>query len=392
MKILLLHNRYLHYGGEDTIFEAERDLLLAKGHQVQTLIFQNKTLDSWQEKIRTGLYSLYSPNSRRLLRNKIQDFQPDIIHVHNFWKEASPSIFYEAASQNVPTILTVHNFRLLCANALLFRNGKICELCTQSVLPIAGIRYACYDNRLLSAQVTFFSSIHKILSTWKNKVNGYIFLSDFAKKKFLNSSLHLSEQQAFVKPNFVEDKGVGEVSERKPFFLYVGRLSEEKGIRTLLEASQEGDFDIEIIGGGDLESLVKDFAEKNVKITYHGFQSKGFIVEKMKQAKALLFPSVWYEGMPLVILEAFSTGLPILISNIDNLNELVKDGYNGWHFEAANAKNMAEKMQEIQNTPNYENFCKNARKTYEQQYTPEKIYEQLIQIYQAVILAKLHST
>ena len=388
MKILLLHNRYLHYGGEDTTFEAERDLLLSKGHQVETIIFQNKTLESLKEKLKTGFYSIYNPVSRRLLKEKIKEFQPEIIHVHNFWKEASPAIFYEAAAQNIPIVLTLQNFRLLCANALLLREGKICELCTQSVFPLSAIRYACYDNRLLSAQITLLNTIHKIKSTWKNKVDAYICLSDFAKQKFLNSALHLSEKQLFVKPNFVEDKGEGEEKARNSFFLYVGRLSEEKGIRTLLEATEKIDFDLEIIGGGDLEPLVKTYAAQNSKITYHGFRDKSFIIAKMKEAKALLFPSVWYEGMPLVILEAFSTGLPILISNLDNLNELVKNNYNGWFFEPKNSNDMAEKIQEIQSEENYIKFCKNARQTYETLYTAEAVYKKLISIYEEAIARK----
>jgi glycosyltransferase involved in cell wall biosynthesis len=285
-------------------------------------------------------------------------------------------------------VLTLHNFRLICANALLLREGKICELCTHSLLPLSAVRYACYNNRLLSAQITLLSTIHKIAKTWKNKVDAYICLSEFAKKKFLNSSLHLSERRIFVKPNFVEDRGEGEVAERKSFFLYVGRLSEEKGIRILLEASQKTDFLLEIVGTGDLEDLVKTFAQQNPNIIYHGFQGKDFIVEKMKQAKALLFPSVWYEGMPLVILEAFSAGLPILISDIDNLNELVSDGYNGWHFEASNPESLAMKIQQIQSTSNYADFCRNARQTYLNYYTPEKVYKQLITIYEHLIATK----
>jgi len=388
LKILLVHNRYLHYGGEDATFEAEKNLLVAKGHQVETLLFQNKPLSGFADKIKTGLRSIYNFDARKLLRNTIQDFKPDIIHVHNFWKEASPAIFYEAKAQHIPVVLTLHNFRLICANALLLRKGKICELCTQSVLPTAAIRYACYDNRLLSAQITLLSTFHKIAKTWKNKVDAYICLSEFAKKKFLNSSLHLSERQIFVKPNFVEDRGEGEIGARKSFFLYVGRLSEEKGIRILLEASQKTDFLLEIVGTGDLEDLVKTFAQQNPNIIYHGFQSKDFIVEKMKQAKALLFPSVWYEGMPLVILEAFSAGLPILISDIDNLNELVSDGYNGWHFEASNPESLAMKIQQIQSTSNYADFCRNARQTYLNYYTPEKVYKQLITIYEHLIATK----
>ncbi|GAB4494480.1 MAG: glycosyltransferase family 4 protein [Raineya sp.] len=388
MKILLLHNKYLHYGGEDSVFEAEKNLLMAKGHQVESLIFQNKALHSLTDKLRAGLYSIYNPTARKLLKEKIAAFEPQIIHVHNFWKEASPAVFYEAAAQQIPIVFTLHNFRLLCANALLLRQGKICELCTQSVLPLSAIRYACYDNRLLSAQITMLSTFHKIAGTWKNKVDAYICFSNFAKKKFLHSALKLPEERLFVKPNFVEDKGEGEAKERKAFFLYVGRLSEQKGIATLLEASQQAKCQLEIIGGGDLEPLVRSYADQNPNIIYHGFRDKKFVLDKMKQAKALMFPSVSYEGMPLVILEAFSTGLPVLISDIDNLNEIVQDSYNGWLFEPQNSQDLAEKIKMIQNLENYAEFCKNARHTYQSLYTPEASYQKLIAIYEQSIAAK----
>ncbi len=388
MKILLVHNRYLQYGGEDTTFEAETKLLVSKGHEVETLIFENKTLRNFRDKMRVACSSIYNAAARQRLQEAIQNFCPDIIHVHNFWKEASPAIFYEAQAQNVPIVLTLQNFRLICANALLLRNGEICELCTHAVFPMAGIKYKCFGSRLVSAQTTLFSSVHKVLGTWKNKVDAYLCLSEFAQKKFLESSLQLSENQVFVKPNFVEDRGEADIKARKSFFLFVGRLSEEKGIRTLLEASQITSFDLEIIGSGDLEALVEMYARQNPRIIYHGFRDKNFIIEKMKQAKALLFPSVWYEGMPLVILEAFSTGLPILISDIDNLNSLVSNGYNGWHFSKSDSKSLAAQIEAVKNLDNYTDFCKNARATFEKNYTAEVIYTKMMEIYEAVIQRK----
>jgi glycosyltransferase involved in cell wall biosynthesis len=242
MKILLLHNYYTQRGGEDGVFEAERNLLLQKGHEVESLTFQNQKLQGFAEKIRTSFSSIYNSHSAKLLAQKIDEFQPQILHVHNFWKEASPAVYYIAKRKNIPLVQTLHNFRLLCANALLLRQNQPCELCIKKTFPMAGIRYACYENRLITAQITFLSTIHKILGTWKNLVSQYITITEFARRKFLASALHLQENQISVKPNFVEDRGGASMESRENYFLFVGRLSAEKGVQTLLEATRHHNF------------------------------------------------------------------------------------------------------------------------------------------------------
>lgn len=384
MKILQIHNQYTKKGGEDTTVANEKSLLLAKSHQVEQLFFDNGQIKGI-EKMKILYKSIYNQNSTKILRDKIQDFRPDIIHIHNLFYVASPAILYEAQKNKVPVVLTIQNFRLICSGSLLLRNGQVCELCTQKVFPFSGIKHKCFQNSVLkTAQLTFTTGIHKILGTWQNKVDAYITLTDFVKKKLIQSSLQLPESKVFVKPNFTEDKGWASAESRDNFFLYVGRLSHEKGIRTLLEASKQIDFHLEIIGDGEMRQMVQAFAQQNPNIIYHGFQGQDFIIEKMKQCKALLFPSIWYEGMPLTLLEAFSTGTPVIISDIDNLNEMVSNQYNGLHFKTGNSKDLAEKIYYFQQNAS-STFYENARKTYEELYRPEKNYQELMGIYQKVI-------
>ena len=184
---------------------------------------------------------------------------------------------------------------------MLLRNNKICELCVHSKLPFYGIKYKCFqDSYLKSIQLTLITGIHKLVGTWKYKVNKYIVFTDFLKNRFINSSLQLKPEQVFIKPNFVLDHGF-KVEDRSDYFLFVGRLSREKGIETLLKAGALNNFKVEIIGGGELQYLVEEYCLKNSNITYHGFQEKDFIINKMKDSKALIFPSIWYEGMPITI-------------------------------------------------------------------------------------------
>ncbi len=381
MKILLVHNYYTQRGGEDGVFETERNLLLQKGHEVESLTFQNRKLQKFAEKIRMSFSSIYNCHSAMLLAQKIDEFQPQILHVHNFWKEASPAIYYVAKSKKIPVVQTLHNFRLLCANALLLRKGKPCELCIKQTFPMAGIRYACYENHLITAQVTFLSTIHKILGTWKNLVSQYITITEFAKRKFLASALHLQENQISVKPNFVEDRGEASMESRENYFLYVGRLSAEKGIQILLEAAGHHNFRLEIVGGGEMEKLVREYAQSNSNIIFHGEQNQEFVLAKMKKAKALILPSICYENLPLTLLEAFSTATPVIISDIDNLNELVTHQQNGIHFRTGSSEDLANKIAFFEKNAS-PLWYENARNTYLQNYTPEISYRRLMEIYQ----------
>lgn len=381
MKILLLHNYYTQRGGEDAVFEAERNLLLQKGHEVETLTFQNNKLERFSEKVRTSFVSIYNSHSAKLLARKIDEFQPQILHIHNFWKEASPAVYYVAKRRNIPVVQTLHNFRLICANALLLRKKRPCELCIKQTFPIAGIRYACYENRFITAQITFLSTIHKILGTWKNLVSQYITITEFAKRKFLASALNLQENQVSVKPNFVEDRGEASMESRENYFLFVGRLSAEKGVQTLLEATGYHNFRLEIIGSGEMESLVSEQAQNNSNIIFHGKQNQDIVLAKMKKAKALILPSICYENLPLTLIEAFSTATPVIISDIDNLNELVTHQRNGIHFQTGNGRDLAEKIAFFEKNAS-PIWYENARNTYLQNYTPEISYQKLMEIYQ----------
>jgi glycosyltransferase involved in cell wall biosynthesis len=384
MKILQVHNQYTKKGGEDGVVEAEKKLLIQKGNQVEQLFFSNEGLADLN-RIKLLYQTIYNPTSTKILKHTIQEFQPDVIHIHNIFYVASPAILYEAQKNKVPVVLTIHNFRLICSGSLLLRNGQVCELCTQKVFPFSGIKHKCFQNSALkTAQLTFTTGIHKILGTWQNKVDAYITLTDFVKKKLIQSSLQLPESKVFVKPNFTEDKGWASAESRDNFFLYVGRLSHEKGIRTLLEASKQIDFHLEIIGDGEMRQMVQAFAQQNPNIIYHGFQGQDFILQKMKSCKALLFPSICYEGMPLTLLEAFSTGTPVIISDIDNLNEMVQHQFNGLHFKTGSSEDLAEKIHYFQqNTTAH--YYENARKTYEEKYNPEKNYLRLLEIYNRVL-------
>lgn len=368
MRILFIHNRYQQRGGEDVAVELESELLREKGHEIRILYFENIDLNP--------LRLISNSRSYREVSEAINSFNPDVAHIHNLFFKASPSILRPFSVKNIPVIMTIHNYRLICANALLLRNGRPCELCVEGKFPIHGIRYKCYRNsRAASAMVVAITGTHKVKGTWKNNVDRYIFLTDFSQSRFIGSSLEIGSEKMVVKPNFVKDIGVG--NRREDFYLFVGRLSEEKGISVLLKAA--AGFRVLVIGEGPY--LTAEGAE------FLGKLDRPQVLDYMKRAKALIFPSIWYEGLPYTILEALSVGTPVIASNLGSMAEMIQHGENGFHFEAGNADDLREKLNLFDQLSfeQRQELGANARKTYLDKYHPEIHYQNILGIYQEAI-------
>ena len=382
MKILIIHNKYKEPGGEDSVCKAESELLLSYGHEVQHMLYDNATIKTFFDKCFSGLKTIYNPDSAHALRIKIKTFAPDIIHIHNFLPLVSPSVLFVANWSNVPVVMTLHNYRLICPSATLFFKGKIYEKSIHSVFPFDAIWKGVYRNsKIQTAIVALMTGIHKLIGTWKNKVDCYIALTEFAKGKFENSSLAIPERKLIVKSNFVQDYGKGAIP-RQDYFLFVGRLTEEKGIRTILKAAADHTFKFIIIGDGPLKPIVEDAAEYNPNLKFLGYQSKSIVVDYLKNCKALIFPSIWYEGFPVAIAEAFSTGTPVVASNLGSLTEIIQDRKNGLHFEAGNSSDLILKLRELNgDSVLAKKLSDNARQSYLDDYTAATNYPQLIGIY-----------
>ena len=388
MKVLVVHNTYQQRGGEDTVFESEVELLKKNNITVDTLLYDNHEIKTTKDKILTGLLAVYNPRGKKKLLEKIRAFKPDIIHIHNFFPLASPSIFYATQELRIPVVMTLHNYRLICPSAYLYFNGRIYEDNIYKRFPLKPILQGVYrESMVQTASLVFMTGVHKILKTWSKKIDRYITLTEFAKKKFIGTSLGASEQQFVVKPNFVPDIGVGK--DKRKDFLFIGRLSEEKGIATMLNAFSESKSNIKILGDGPLKSMVETAANEHENIEYLGFRPRKEVVEILKSVKALIFTSVWYEGMPMVILEAFSVGTPIISSNIGGPAEMIQDNYNGLLFEPADSTELKNKISLLEEDNTLlGRLSNNARETYTQKFTSEVNIKLLLEIYQQTIKQK----
>jgi glycosyltransferase involved in cell wall biosynthesis len=383
MKILIIHNRYQFWGGEDVVFESELEILRKNGHIIDTLIFDNKNIKTFLDKLIVAVGTVYNIKSKKILKNRINAFKPDVIHVHNFYPIASPSIFFIAKKLKVPIVMTLHNYRLICPSTTLFYNNEIYEKNINHFFPYDAIVNRVYRDSIVETTILALTiTVHKLIGTWNSKVTYYIALTEFARNKFLNSSLHVSAEKIVVKPNFVADNGYN-IAHRGNYFLFIGRLSTEKGISKIIEvASELPDVEFRIIGDGPLKKDVENASKDCNNISYLGFRDKGFILDQLKSARALIFPSLWYEGFPMTILEALSCGTPILASDLGGPKEILTNGYNGYLFDYQNKQDLIEKIIKISSEDDSQRkMCENARNTYEMLYTPEINYEQLIEIY-----------
>jgi glycosyltransferase involved in cell wall biosynthesis len=389
MRIILVHNIYQQAGGEDLVFQTEGELLRANGHDVETLVFDNKKLRSSWQKVLSGIGLIYNPISARQLSKKIEEFNPDIIHVHNFFPMASPSLFFVAKKKRIPVVVTLHNYRLICPSATLFHNRSLYEKSIKSSFALDAIMKGVYRNsRIQTAAMVMTTRFHNFIGTWKYKVDRFIVLTDFARGKFNGSVLRTRPGAIVVKPNFVTNHGSGEV-DRENYFLFIGRLTEEKGIGPLLASVSRHSYKLVVIGDGPLKDMVKDFATSNKDLSYLGYQDNAVVMRHLKKCKALIFPSLWYEGFPMTILEAFSAGTPVIASHLGAMMEVVQNNDNGLHFKVGDADDLIDKIKMVESQPALaKKLSENARTTYLAKYTPEKNYILLFDIYNQLLDAR----
>jgi glycosyltransferase involved in cell wall biosynthesis len=374
MEILIVHNTYQQRGGEDSVVEAEVALLRAHGHEVASYTRSNDDIAA-MPKASVALQTLWSSQTSHELPAFIQSFQPDVIHVHNTFSLISPSLYWAASQARVPVVQTLHNFRLLCPQAMFLRDGKVCEDCLGH-LPWRGAVRGCYrGSKVQSAVLAGMVTLHWALGTWQNKVTRYIALNEFCRNKFIQGGL--PADRVVVKPNFVDF--CAPAAGARAGFLFVGRLSSEKGVDVLANATRVlGVVQVRVAGTGPEAGLIAGVP---------GMQTLGAlggdaVRAEMTQAMALVLPSIWYENFPRTLVEAFGCGLPVIASRIGALAELVQDGITGLLFEPDNAQDLADKMRWAHQHPDeMATMGRNARRQYEAEYTAEHNYQHLMAIY-----------
>lgn len=381
MRILIVHNYYQIPGGEDTVVANEKKLLENHGDEVIMYTRSNAEMKNYStlQKFMLPLTTVFNLKTFKEIKKILKDSSIDVVHVHNTLNLISPAVYYAARSCNVPVIQTVHNFRLVCPGATFYRDGHICEDCLKSGLGCS-VKHSCYRNsKLQTLACAMTTTIHRILGIYK-KIN-YICLTEFTKEKICSV---VDSKKVYVKPNFVYDqKGENQADD---YYIFVGRVEEIKGINVLVDAFRSiPDKKLKIVGSGALDAHIAERLEKesihNVELL--GFKSHEEVNALLKHAKALIMCSQWYETFGMVIAEAYSNGVPVLVGRIGNIKDLVDESVTGELFTYNDAQDMVAAIERFE-SKSQEEYSRNAYAYYCQNLTSESNYAMLHRIYEQV--------
>ncbi len=387
--ILIVHNHYTISGGEDTVVASEKDLLEKKGHKVFIYSRDNKEIAGMSKFQKVGMACsfLFSFRTYYDICSLTAKEKIDIVHVHNTLSLISPSVYYACVTKRIPVVQTVHNFRLICPNALMYRQNEICEKCIESGLYCA-IKNRCYHNSFFQTLLCVIGiKFHRWTGIYK-KIH-YICLTEFNKNKLLaGMRKSIKRNHVYIKPNFVEDiydkllKGKREVKDK--YCIYVGRLEASKGVLELAEAWKQmvSVPDLVICGGGPEEERMKEIAKEWDNIIYLGKISHKKILNFIFYAEALIFPSKLYEGFPMTILESMMCGTPVICRNVGNGADIVRG------IRADMLYDTEEELYNILRKKSYQGYGQYFREAYLMSYSPDANYEIYREILEKINVGK----
>lgn len=397
MKILLVHNFYGSSApsGENTVFAAEKKLLEEHGHEVSEYTRHSDEIRSqgvWGT-LKGALSTPWNPFSRVKIRCIIEREKPDVMHVHNIFPLLSPAIFHSARSSATATVLTLHNYRTLCASGIPMRQGNSCTECIDLRSALPAMRFGCYrQSRLSTWPLTAMIALHRKLGTWQKHVDAFIALTEFQKGLLVQGGLPLD--RIHVKPHFYLNPPLPQTwNIRGKRVIFIGRLSEEKGVEHLLEAwknwpGQEAPY-LDIIGDGPLREKLQSMVQNtglDKKINFSGQLTFAETQRQLAHSRLLILPSIWFEGFPMVIREAFSLGVPVAASNLGSMPCIVNNGEDGVLFAPGDSKDLLQKVSALwKDQEKLATMAENARKEFESKYTSEANYKILMGIYQKAI-------
>lgn len=390
LKVLLVHNSYTQRGGEDTVFESEKQMLLEMGIEVYEFVVSNNDLrnENIVDKVRLGIGTIWSFKNNISIKKYIKKINPDIVHVHNTFPYLSPSIYWAIKSENKPVVQTLHNYRIGCANGILYRNNSICVKCIEGS-NINSIIYNCYrESKVQTLPIFLMQRFHNLIGTYRNKVDKYLALTEFSKDLFLQIGLPYEKVQ--VKPNFTIKSNVNKKKHRKKQVVFVGRITEDKGIDILLKAFShitDRYINLMIIGEGEDKDKYKEKYENDGRITWLGNQPKEVVFQSISESTVLVMASKMYETFGLVLTEAMSMGTPVIAPNHGSFPKIIKNGVHGLTYEKDNFCELEKKIIEIINLEQekWDEMSANCIREYEQKYSQEQNKKYIADIYSGLI-------
>jgi glycosyltransferase involved in cell wall biosynthesis len=385
MKILLVHNYYRSSApsGEDAVARNERKLL--EDHGVEVVVYEkfNDDLDDstlWK-KLRLAAHTVWSPRTYREVRSLLERVKPDLVHVHSIHPQVSPSVYSACRAAGVPVVHTLHNYRFVCPGALLQRDGRPCEDCLGR-WPWRALRHRCCRGSLgATAAVAAMISFMRISGAF-GKVNRFVAVAQFARRQLVAGGLPPGRLE--VKPNFLPEAPAQVSESRENYAVFLGRLTEEKGVRTLIHAWRDvPGLSLKIIGSGALHrDMAALAAGLGVPADFLGVLDRAAVLAVLGKARFLVVPSEWYETFGMVAIEAYACGTPVLASRLGALEEIVLEGETGLCFEAGNAADLAAQANLLAADPERaRQMGHRARQVFLERFASEGNFQQLMEIY-----------
>ncbi len=387
MKILQLFNYYQHTSGEDVYFDSLVRLLRSKGHDVYAYTKNSKgIIENVKGKLRVAVGMFQNIKVENELEDIIKKFKPDIAHFHNIYPLITPVAYLLCRKYRIPIVQTIHNYRFLCPRATLLRKGKICELCINNRFKYSSIIHNCYHSSFTASLLYSLSDFYYQQKKAFDSITKYIFLTNFTHDYYLKY-LNIPKEKTSIIPYFTDDFHTEE--EKKTtgdYILYVGRLVEEKGIIPLLDLFVKlPQAQLVVIGAGPLENMVNKYA-KHKNILIKGKMERFQTIEYIRNARFTIFSSLWYDALPLTLIESYSQSTPVIVPKFGVFPDLVDDGKSGIFFQYNNYEDLKEKIINIYNNSQpIKTMSVYSRKEYEKKYTSEHHYISIMKLYRSLV-------
>jgi glycosyltransferase involved in cell wall biosynthesis len=387
MKILIVHNAYGRISGEEVVIDNLASLLAARGLKVQWFSRSSAEIEGTMlGKIPAFFSGIHNPFSRRSFGRFLRKFRPDVVHIHNLYPLISPSILPECTAQNIPVVMTVHNFRLVCPNGLLLSHGEVCHRC------LGGQEYWCVlrncENSIFkSTGYALRTAAARVLRRYYDHVNHFICLNGFQRDLLIKEGL--PADRVTVLPNPISlSRTMSGGNKGGSYVAYVGRFSPEKDILTLIESARRlGDLQFKF--AGSYHRMPEVIKEKPDNCEFLGQLDAEDLTQFYRDARMVIFATRCYEGFPTVLLEAMSHGLPVVCSHIGGLPEIVEDGKSGLLYEPGNVDELADRIRTLwQDSALCQKLGEAGRRKVQEDYAAERLMDGLMGIYEKVIMER----
>lgn len=384
MKVLIVHNMYRSTApsGENSVVQAEVDLLREANISVDTMFLSSDSIgNDIGGRVKHAVSPIWSRTSVTHFKRIVRASKPDVVHVHNVFPLISPGVVLSARQLDIPVVHTVHNYRHTCVNGLHFRNGAACTDCLGRPSSFPAIQHGCYRNsRLETVPMVASQIVHR--GTWRDNVSKFIALTPFMADMLVKSGV--TPSKIIIRPSWVPDPG--KVQAIGTDVLFLGRLDTSKGVELLLRAWRmnptPGTQRLHFVGDGPLARAVQEAAHRDPSIQYSGRLDRTGVTRSILRARVVALPSLWFEGYPLAIVEAFSLGRPVLVVDAGSMASVVNSEV-GWTV-APTVDSLAATLANIDHrTASTKGSA--ARAKYEQESSPTAALASLIEIYRSAI-------